>query len=117
MIILKGLIAIIVFFIIPIFLGLLILRFLEKEKNSILFAFIIGYIVEFAVLELVALPMIFMEKSYNTLLCIYSAIILFLTIISVILNFKKIKEIIKVNFKKLKKMPKLLSLLCILYSY
>ncbi len=114
MIIFKGLIAVIIFLIIPIFLGLLILRFLEKEKNNVLFAFVIGYIVEFAVCELISLPMIFMEKSYNTLLCVYAAIILLLTLISFILNLKNIKELIKVNFKRLKKFPKLLSLLCIL---
>lgn len=114
MIILKGLIAIIVFLIIPIELGFLLLKFFEKEKDNILFAIIIGYIIEFAVCELLAVPMIFMQKSYNTLLCIYSLTIIILCIISTKINFKRIKEIIKNNIEELKNTPKLLSLICIL---
>ena len=114
MIVLKCLIAIITFLIIPIFLGLVVLKFSENEKNNVIFAFIIGYIIEFAICEITAITLIFMERSYNTLLCIYCAIIIILAIISFILNFKNLKEIIKINLKKIKKLPKLLSLLCIL---
>lgn len=110
----KGLILLIFFLIVPVLLGLLVTRFFKKEKNDILFAIVIGYIIEFAICEIISILMIFMEKSYNALLLTYLSIITLLSIISFILNLKRIKEIIKVNFEEIKKLPKLLSVICIL---
>lgn len=113
MIILKGLIAIVVFLIVPFLLGLLITRFTKNEKNNIILAYLIGYLIEFAICEIISIPLIFMQKEYNVLLITYVFIIGILSLISFVINFKSFKEIILDNIKKIKELPKLLSIICI----
>lgn len=114
MIILKGLIALVLFLVVPLLLGFLILNFIEKEKNNSILAIVVGYLIEFAVCELLAVPMIFMQKSYNTLLCIYSLTIIILCMISIKINFRRGKEIFNESIENIKKLPKLLTIVCIL---
>jgi cation transporter-like permease len=75
MIILKGVIAIIAFLIVPELLGLFILKFWNKEKNNIILAFVLGYLIEFALGELVSVPMIFLRYrlyKFSICLCCYN---------------------------------------------
>lgn len=97
MIILKAIICLFLLIIIPEILGLLITKFM-KDKN-ILFSFLVGYIIEFAILQIIAVPMIFLKMQYKTLVYSWISIISILTIISVIINFKNIKTSIT-NFIK-----------------
>ena len=93
--ILKILLSILVLFIIPELLGLLICRFIKKEKNNIIFAFVIGYLLEFAIGQILAVPMILYEVSFSVLFNTYVIIISVLSIISFLINVIRIKEIIK----------------------
>lgn len=97
MFILKAIISLLILVIVPEILGLLITKFM-KQKN-ILLSFLLGYIIEFAILQIIAVPMIFLKLSYRTLLYSWSGIIAILTIVSIIANFKDIKNII-INFVK-----------------
>lgn len=107
----KLFISAIVLFIIPILIGLLTRKFLGENKNNIILFFIIGYIIEFAICEILAVPMIYLECSFKTLLYSFLSIILGLCVISFILNIRNIKEIITDFLNNLKKYPKII--LCI----
>lgn len=112
--IIKGLIAFSIFIIIPVLLGFLILKFIKKEKDNILLALVLGYVIEFGICEILAVPMIFAECKFTDLLYTFYAIIIILALISFIINLKSFKQILKINIDKLKSMPKLLTIICIL---
>ena len=112
--ILKGLITLIIFVIAPFLLGVLVTNFLEKEKNNLLFAILIGYLVEFAICELISVPMIFLGRSFNFLFVTYILIIGILMIASIIVNRNNFKEMFFTIVKNLKNVPKLLSIICII---
>lgn len=112
--ILKGIFALLFLGIIPELLGLLVTKFLNKEKNNLILAFVVGYLIEFAICQLVAVPMIFMNAKFTTLLYIYIGINLILSLVSIVINLKRFKELITSNIEYIKKMPKLLTLVVII---
>lgn len=98
----KLILSFIFFFLIPILLGKLITYF-RKEKNEIIFEIILGYMIKFAILEIIAIPLILLKISFTLLLAIYLILIIIASIISIVLNFKNIKEKIKtfkINLKE-----------------
>lgn len=117
MIIVKLLISIVVLLIIPELLGLLIIKFIKNEKNNVIFAFVIGYLLEFAIAQVITVPMIFFGISFFTLLKVYSAIILILSFISLIMNMMRIKEIFLSIIEELKNIPKILALITIILIF
>lgn len=112
--IIKALVALLALFIIPELLGMLILRFWKEQKNNIILAFVLGYIMEFAIGQLVSIPLIFKGGSLTQLVNIYVAIVGGLAILSFIINIWRIFEILKELISNIKKMPILLSLLLII---
>lgn len=111
MIIVKGVIAIVALLIIPELLGLLILKFLKKQKNNIILAFVLGYVIEFAIAQLVTVPSIFAEISLKNLVHLYTAIICTLSIISIIINRLRFLDILKETKENIKELPKNLTIL------
>lgn len=107
----KALIAVFTLFIIPELLGLLILRFWKEQKNNIILAFVLGYIIEFAIGQLVSVPLIFNGGSLTQLVNIYITTIGILTVFSFFINIWRIIEILKDLIKNIKTMPILLSLI------
>lgn len=103
--IIKGVIALLTLFIIPEILGMLILNFWKEQKNNVILAFVLGYIIEFAIGQLISVPLIFIEGTLTKLVTIYVSIILVLTIISIIVNRNRIKEIVKNLIENIKTMP------------
>ena len=85
--------------IVPIILGLGILKFNKKGNKSVFLAWIIGLLVSFLVFELCSTPLIFAGKSFTTLKDYWFVIVLVLTALSIILNIKNIKDIAKKNFQ------------------
>lgn len=85
--------------IVPYFLG----KFLaKKSEDTVVFTWVLGHILQMAIFFVCAVPLILLKVSFNSLLYIYSTIILVLFAKSVIsnrkdLNFKKfsIKDFIK----------------------
>ena len=94
MIILKIILGITYFLIIPELLGLLITKF-KKEKNNVFLNLIIGYIIQFASFELIYVPMYFTKMSFQVVLYTWSTFLLILSIISLITNRKRFKKIMK----------------------
>ncbi len=90
MLIIKAILCFLVLIVFPIILGLLLTKFM-KEKKNLLWAFVLGYLLEFAILQLLAIPMIFLKVKFTTLLYSWCAIIGLLTIVSLILKRKEWK--------------------------
>lgn len=109
----KIILSIFILLINPLLLGLLFTKFM-KEKNNLLGAFVIGYLVEFASFELIYLPMYFSDCSFKALQYVYSGAILILTIASIIVNRKRFKGLFAINFKILKDMPNVILVFVIL---
>lgn len=112
--IIKALIAILALFIVPELLGMLILRFWKDQKNNIILAFVLGYIIEFAVGQLVSIPLIFKGASFTELVNIYVSIIGALAIISFLINIWRIIDIFKELILSIRATPILLSLIVII---
>ena len=111
----KAILAVTILFIAPILLGFLYIRLNKyEESKSILLAIVVGYIIEFAICQLITVPMIFLEYSFTILFNTYMSIIAVLSLISIILNIKQIKEICIYNFKSIKAFPKLLTIVTII---
>lgn len=109
----KALIAGLALFIIPELLGFLILRFWKEQKNNIILAFVLGYIVEFAIAQLISVPLIFKGQTLTELVNIYVITISILSIISFLINIWRIVEILKELIENVKKMPILLTVLLV----
>lgn len=110
----KALMALLVLFIVPELLGMLVTRFFKNEKNNLILSFIIGYIIEFAICQLIIVPFIYEEKTLTYLIDVLIKIFGVLSILSIIINIFRIKEIFIVIIDYIKKMPKLLSFVTII---
>ncbi len=90
MIVLKLIRIIFLFGIGPQLLGMLVTRF-KKEKNPVFFSFVMGYFLQFAILQLLAVPMIFLKIKFSTLFYSWGNIIGILAILSFVLNIHRFK--------------------------
>lgn len=81
--------------VVPFLLGLLFTRFVEEEKNNLLFHMASGYMIMFGLFEIVALPFIWQRQSLSLLIAVYGGIVLVLSVISLVWNVKRIPEICK----------------------
>lgn len=93
------------FIIIPIILGMIPTHFIKSETNNIIYSLVIGYFILFAILQIISIPMIFAFLTLDTLMYTICAVIGGLCIISIIINFKYIKEYLKNNIENVKKLP------------
>ncbi|MBR3614686.1 MAG: hypothetical protein IKL55_05870 [Clostridia bacterium] len=109
--IVKGIVALLTLFGVPELLGLLFLKFNEKEKNNFILAFIIGYLFIFAICQLITVPFIYLELSLTNLVLTLVSIFGIISIISIVLNIKNIKNIWNNTIEYIKTMPKLLTLI------
>lgn len=112
--ILKLLVLIILIFILPELIGLLFLKFWKNEEKNILFAFPIGYAIEFGIAQLLTVPMIFCEVEYKVLFWSFYIILFILAILSIILNLKNIKSIFISAIKKIKETPKFVTIIILI---
>ncbi|MBR1540665.1 MAG: hypothetical protein IJ629_05875 [Clostridia bacterium] len=97
--------------IIPSLMGLYMIKFAKDDNKNILMAYIVGILIEFLVFEILAIPFTFLKFSFTALRIAWTVMITILTIISIILNRKNFKEILKVNIGKVKEMPKILTII------
>ena len=111
MIILKIFIMFFVLLIIPEFIGMLITRFL-RDRNIII-NFVVGFLANLALFQLIAIPLILCSCSFNLLYYTYLFVILCITIISIIVNIKEFKAIITNTINEIKSNSKLL-MLCVI---
>lgn len=104
MIIAQVLLTVVFLLIIPELIGLLILYFTKIEKK-IAYALPVGYIIEFAICQIISIPCIYTDLPFSLLFYTFITCLLVLTIISLIVNKKEFKSIFIDNgIKKLKEM-------------
>lgn len=90
--------------IIPFFIGFIFTRKINEESNIVL-AIVIGNLIMFALLEILAIPMIWLENSFYMLINTYVGILLVGFIISIIINRKQYVNCIKNISEKVKELP------------
>ena len=110
----KGLVMILVLFIIPELIGLFFLRILKKENTNLFLAFIMGYVLEFAFCQIFAVSYIYLEKTLTELIIVLGIISLSLCVVSVVINMFKAKDILKTILNFIKETPKILATLAII---
>jgi len=103
--------------IIPTIIGIMIVNQLFKDKTTdLLLAWVCGFISILSVFYVLVMPLLFLNMSLQTLTICWSDVVLWLSIISIVLNRNHFKEIIGHNLHQIKKMN-LLSILVILLIF
>ena len=110
----KLLMAIVLFLIFPELIGLLVVHFVKKEKYNLGLALVVGYLIEFGILEILSIITIIKVYSVISLVQKYMIISGILAGVSTIVNFTSTLEIIKELVKNIKETPKILAIVVIL---
>lgn len=97
-------------FIIPIILGLGILKLDKKGNKNICLALVLGLFVELLLFEILSIPMTFLKCSFTLLKNGWTIGTLLLTTISIGINVKSFKDIALQNLEEFKKLPKVLTI-------
>jgi len=100
MLIIKGFLCLFWLLVVPAMLGMLVSSFQKEEKNSILYDLLLGYIINFAIFEIIAVFLTVTEQRFTMLVEIYSfgiSMLIFLSIIFIFKKFYKYKKDINVN--------------------
>ena len=103
--------------IIPELIGLGVLRFDKKKNRSIVFAWVLGYMIGFALFEILAVPMIFTHQKYTTLLYAWMLIEIFIAVLSLYSNWFNMGFILKADLLKLRNTPKILMIVFLLLIF
>ena len=98
-------------FVIPIILGLGILKLDKKENKNICLALVLGLFVELLLFEILSIPMTFLKCTFTLLKNSWAVGIIILTAISIGINIKAFKEIAVQNYEQVKKLPKILTVI------
>ncbi len=114
MAIIKCLLIVIFFFIFPTLVGMNFTRFIKDEKDNIIYAFILGYIVEFGIFQIYAIPCIVSHQSFSLLYYLFIGTVSALSILSIILNVKNYKSMFIHTLDTIKELPKIATAVVIL---
>ena len=98
-------------FVIPIILGLGILKLDKKGNKNICLALVLGLFVELLLFEILSIPMTFLKCTFTLLKNSWAVGIIILTAISIGINIKTFKEIAVQNYEEFKKLPKILTVI------
>lgn len=97
----KALMAIVIFGIFPELLGMIITKW-TKNEHRLFLNYIYGIMIEFAVTEVFAVPLIILRKPFHILAAYWLLSCIILCMISIILNAFSIKDIFKRFIESLK---------------
>ena len=98
-------------FVIPIILGLGILKLDKKGNKNVCLALVLGLFVELLLFEILSIPMTFLKCTFTLLKNSWAVGIIILTAISIGINIKTFKEIAVQNYEEFKKLPKILTVI------
>ena len=98
-------------FVIPVLLGLGILKLDKKGNKNVCLALILGIFAELLVFSCLAIPMTFLRCSFTLLKNSWAVIMLILSAVSIFFNRNNIKEIVKQNLDEVKSLPKVLTVI------
>ena len=82
-------------------LGMLYTYFVNNDNNSFSYNYMTGFVVLFAVFQLATLPAVFLRLSFANSFFINSIVFIVLSLVSFLLNFKRIITIIKTRYTKI----------------
>ena len=114
MIFVKLILFILTMFIIPLLVGMFFTSFFKNEKSNLILAFVLGYLYNFAISEIIAVPLIFLKTSFMTFVVIYIVISVVLSIISISRNKENIDNICSDTKSSIKEMPKILTIILVI---
>lgn len=81
--------------VVPFLLGMWYTRFVEEEKNSLCLNMAAGYVMAFALFEILALPLVFQRSSLTLLVRLYAGVTGGLAAASLVCNGKRILAVIR----------------------
>lgn len=101
---LNVLLVILFLIIVPFILGLLLERIFEASGSTLMFSrcLLCGFTLMLAVFQLVAVPMIKKNTTFDALVYVYTGILVVLIVVSLIINAKTIKERILSSINSIK---------------
>lgn len=99
---LKGLLAFITMIVFPTLIGGIITKYIDT-KYSFISNIVFGYLLEFAIFQLVTVPMILIGASFNSLVVIYILWNTILSVVSLKMNYPALKDFLKCDFLSCKK--------------
>lgn len=94
-----------VVFIILFFVGGVAAGFVKKEQNSVLLNVVFGFCIALAMFQVLAVPMIFLDASFQLLVYSWIAVIAVLVILSVVLNVKRYPDLFRTEIQGIKRLP------------
>jgi len=101
--------------IVPILIGTLVINQLFKaEKTDLLLAVVCGAICMLAIFYILVIPVLFLKIPLHTLVICWSCLILYLCGLSLLMNWKRHKEIFSYNLRQIKTLPWVAILIIIL---
>ena len=98
-------------FVIPIILGLGILKLDKKKNKNLCLALVLGLFLELLVFSMLAIPLTFLRCSFTALKISWAVIMIILSAVSIFFNRKNVKEIVKENVEEVKALPKILTVI------
>ena len=101
-------------FLVPIVLGLGILKLDKKGNKNVCLALILGLFTELLVFSMLAIPMTFLKCTFSLLKNSWAVIMIILSTVSIFFNRKNIKDIVKQNVDEIKGLPKILTVIFII---
>ena len=101
-------------FLVPIVLGLGILKLDKKGNKNVCLALILGLFTELLVFSMLAIPMTFLKCTFSLLKNSWAVIMILLSVVSIFFNRKNIKDIVKQNVDEIKGVPKILTVIFII---
>ena len=99
---------------IPLVLGMILTRKMEKYKNNLIFSWVLGYFIEFALFEILSVMIGLFTTDFNPLFYGWIVLICIIFIASIILNYKRVKEIFKFNVENIKRLPISLTIIMVI---
>ena len=100
---------------VPVLIGTLVINQLFKAKETdLLLAVACGFICMFAIFYILVMPMLLLKVSLQILVICWSFLMLCLSITSLVMNRKRLKEILSYNLLQMKMLPKIAIIVIVL---
>jgi len=106
MFLLELLLIVLWMLIVPILIGTLVVnQFFKKNEMDFLLALVCGFICMLAIFYVLVMPMLFLKIPLHTLVICWSCLILYLCGLSLLMNWRRRKEILSYNLRQIKTLP------------
>lgn len=101
--VMQGMILVTILFILPLCIGLLPVRFMREEHQSMGMMFVSGWLTMFTLFQLVAIPFIVNKESFSEVVKLYTIMMIVFSLVAFFLGIKTLGNCVKNTFYKPKK--------------